>query len=153
MQYADGSIIDEGCVDNEYMMARAEGYRGYAAALGPLGGNRDGFWTRTAEYVDAEYATTDTYVVALDNGNRVNVRRDLQCMTGAQVGDRIRIGSSVGDFSTGRREYYNLSRGPPPMRPLKRFLHQVHKGGDGCDYEVCAQGQKGRYVWIKITKS
>ena len=71
----------------------------------------------------------------------VDVRQSS--MTNAQVGDRVRIRSKVGNFRSGYREYYNLSRGHPPMKPLKRYLDEVHRGADGFYKVVASKGTEG----------
>jgi hypothetical protein len=136
MHYADGEIVGEDNIENEYMASRAESYRVYNDF------SLDRFGDRVATRFYEDYALIPVYVVQLDNGQDV------------QIGDRIRIGSKTGDFGNGRRDYYNLSRGPPPMKPLKKYLNEVHKGGDGCDYEISyeakAGNKRGKYVWKMV---
>ena len=40
------------------------------------------------------------------------------------------------------------------MKPLKEYLNQVHKGGDGCDYEISCEmkagNRQGKYVWKTV---
>ena len=145
MEYVDGVISSEGYIVNEYMERWADSFR--------FMNNSDDFGDRVADELSGEYAHIPSYVVQLDNGQSVDVPQTIQCMQVAQVGDRVRICSKTGSFDKGNREYYNLSRGPPPMKPLKRYINEVHKGGDGCDYqvgyEVKAGNKQGRYVWRK----
>ena len=149
MQYMDGVITAEEHIENDYMASWAESYR-----VMNVYGN-DNFGDRVADKLYATYALTPIYVVQLDNGRSVSVLKANQCMQLAQVGDRIRIGSTTGNFEKGTREYYNLSRGSSPsMKPLKKYLNEKHEGVDGCEYQVSYEikpGKKqGKYVWKKI---
>lgn len=145
MQFADGEIIGEEKIENEFMSRWAESYR----CMNDFCSNRFGDYV--AEELHQEYAFSQVYTIRLDSSQSVQVPQSNQCMRNAKIGDRIRIGSKTGDFEKGTRKYYNLSRGPPPMDPLKMYLNQVHKGSDGCDYEVrheVTPGKKqGKYLW------
>ena len=128
MQYADGTITTEDDIPN----------------------------FRIRPGIVEMWPSCPVYVVTLDNGNKVNIARTVKSMEHAKVGDRIRVGNKTGRFDKGNKgyccEYYNLSRGPPPMMPLKKYTGEVHKGGDGCDYtiEYDDSGKCGRYYWRKI---
>ena len=132
MQYADGTITSEDEFENVHTWT--SDWSGYS--------------------IRTEYPPVQIYVVTLDDGTTVNVLRNLKSMEHAKVGDRIRVGSNTRDFGKGSHEYYNLSRGPPPMRPLKKYADGVHKGGDGCDYtieyKINPSGKGGTYYWKKI---
>ena len=148
MKYADGKIVREDHIENGYMADWAESYRCMND------NSMDRFGDRVADHLYDEYALIQVYVVKLDTGLDVHIPQNIQCMKDDQIGDRVRIGSKTEDFGKGNREYYNLSRGPPPMKPLKKYLNEVHKGGDGCEYEINyeikAGNKQGKYVWKMV---
>tara|TARA_B110000967_G_C18460972_1_gene352598 strand:- start:78 stop:536 length:459 start_codon:yes stop_codon:yes gene_type:complete len=151
MHYADGEIVREDDIEKGHMALD----RHWAESYRHMNEHRtDRFGDRVADALYEEHALIPVYVVKLDNAHDVQILKTLKCMKNAQIGDRIRIGSKTRDFGNGRRDYYNLSRGPPPMKPLKKYLNEVHKGGDACDYEISygiqAGNKQGKYVWKMV---
>ena len=146
MLYKDGQITAEDTVINSYMEGYAESYR-----EGGYNPNDSPFWNMVADNLLEEFAKK-MYIVMFDDGTTVHVPQNVKNLTACdtQIGDLIRIGCKEGEFSKGCREYYNLSRGPPPKKPYKRYLNEVHKSADGNYTVVADPATKGRYVWEKI---